>query len=236
MLVARDADDPRFGPLREVVGDAALDDFLLAALRDVIAATVRIDGASISVLARSIDRALALRRVLPAGLDFLIPGDHDAAARRLPDVFTPHAEAGFERVLLIEGDVLALPSRVVGTGLGALAAADAVIGGGRPGDHAYALGLLAGARSSAAILTAAVDDGEDALALRELARAVGLTSRRLDPLPTLGQCADLPTIRTVTDGREPLGAHLARAMATVEVVDAGASAVLAESPRSARWW
>lgn len=209
VIVARDPADPRFAVMARDVGNDRLAALLLATLRDAIAATVPVDGVSIIIVAPTPAAGAHLQQLLPAGLDIVAPSEPIPIGRMNHFALSAHESRGFERVVVIDGAVLGLTGRVVGTGLGALANADAVVGGDRQGSD-YAFGILT--RHIPTVLRAGIltDDGyHPAHEVQEQLRGLRLRSRRLDPLPTLDAFLTLSELRSALTGLPGLGRHIA---------------------------
>lgn len=208
VIIARHPGDARLSSLARDIGAGRLDDLLLAILRDVIAAVVRVDGVSVTVVAPTTVAAAHLRQVLPAGLDLIAPPQPVAGGRLRGFALAAHAHRGFERIVVIDGAVLRLTARVIGTGLGALATADTVVGGFRRGS-AYAFGVRD--RHIPAVLPAAlpiIDGHHSASEVQDRLRGLGLGCRRLDPLPTLDAFLTMDELRRAMTALPGLGRHL----------------------------
>lgn len=209
VIIARQPGDSRLASLAHDLGPERLDALLLAALRDAIAAAVGVDGATIAVVAPSPGALAYLRQVLPAGLELAAPPEPLSVGAASRFAFAHHQDRGFERIVLIDGAVLRLTSRVVGTGLAALAGADIVTGGYRQGSN-YAFGLSS--RHLPAIVTSDLslaDTHRPGSDLHGRLRGLRLRSRRLDPLPTLDAFATLDELGAAMAGRSGLGRHIA---------------------------
>ena len=208
VIISRVPGDPQLAALARDLGPQRLDQLLLATMRDAIAACVRIDGATIAVTAPTQARLAHLRQVLPAGLEFAAP--LGAIATRQASIFALASHKGreFERIVLVDGAVLRLSSRVVGTGLGALASADVVVGASLHG-AAYAFGLLE--RHVVHLLDAGepliAGDGS-AAELVSRVRAMRLGTRRLEPLPTLDAYSTADELRSAMANLPGVGRHL----------------------------
>lgn len=99
------------------------------ALLDVIGTLVGVNGASISVMCGTQERARALRPALPAGIDVLVPEPVNlVTGGALIWALQSQLNREFSRVVAIAGDALAVPTRVVATALGSLSEADLVLG------------------------------------------------------------------------------------------------------------
>lgn len=209
VIVPRSPTDPNLAALAHDLGSARMDELLLATLRDAIAAAVRVDGATISVVAPSPDQVSHLRHLLPAGVEFASPAEPLDRGRLARFGLAAHADQGFERIVVVDGAVLRLTSRVVGTGLGALASADAVVGNSSYG-VAYAFGLL-GRHASRFIHSDELlfDADRPPTELLSQLRAMRLDTRRLDPCPTLDEFTSLNELQCGVFGAPGLGRHLA---------------------------
>lgn len=208
VIVPRSPADPRLAELAGNLGPVRLDELLLATLRDAIAAAVRVDGATIAVVASTPGQVADLRQLLPAGVEFAAPPEPMSGGRLNRFALVAHQGREFERIVILDGAVLRLTSRVVGTGLGALAGADVVIGSTRHG-ATYAFGLLerhAGrfARSDEPLL----DGDHPAANLIGRLQALRLGTRRLDPLPTLDAFGSLDDLRAGMLATPGAGRHL----------------------------
>ncbi len=213
VVISRVPDDPKLAALARDLGPERLDELLLATMRDAIAACVRVDGATIAVMAPTQARLAHLRQVLPAGLEFAAPVG--PIPTRLMSLFALASHQGreFERIVLVDGAVLLLSSRVVGTGLGALASADIVVGASRRG-AAYAFGLLE--RHVVHLLEAdqpVIAGDRSAAELISHVRAMRLGTRRLEPLPTLDAFATMDELRSAMANLPGVGRHVSAFLA-----------------------
>ncbi len=227
IIIARTANDSKLAPLAGDIGTDRLASLLLATLRDTIAAAVRVDGASIVVVAPDPDTVVHLRQLLPAGLDIVAPAEPVLIDRLDRFALSAHEDRGFERLLVLDGAVLRLTARIIGTGLGALANADAVVGGYRRGSR-YAFGLLS--RHIPAVIHSgilSVDDHHGVDETQDRLRRLRLGSRRLDPLPATDAFLTLSELRDAIVGRAGLGRHTASELS----VSNWADPILYEQPR-----
>lgn len=200
VIVPRSPTDPKLSALARDIGPTRLDDLLLATLRDAIAAAVRVDGATIAVVAPTHGHLAHLRQLLPAGVEFAAPPEPLGAARLARFALTSFQGRDYERLMIIDSAVLHLTSRLVGTGLGALASADAIVGGSRRG-ATYAFGLLERHVGRFPQSDEPLING-DQLATEFVGqlRAMRLGTRRLDPLPTLDAFSSLNDLESAVLG------------------------------------
>ena len=208
IIIPRSPADPRLAELARDLGPVRLDELLLATLRDAIAAAVRVDGATIAVVAPTPAQIADLRQLLPAGVEFAAPPVPMGGGRLNRFALLSHQGRGFERMVIVDGTVLRLTSRVVGTGLGALAGADVVIGSTRRG-ATYAFGLLERHAGRFAQSDEPLTDGDrPATELIGRLQAQRLGIRRLDPLPTLDTFGSLDDLRAGMLATPGAGRHL----------------------------
>ncbi len=215
VIIPRAPGDPQLAALARDLGPERLDELLLATMRDAIAASVRVDGATIAVMAPTQARLAHLRQVLPAGLEFTAPRGPIATSRMSVFALASHQGREFERIVLLDGAVLRLSSRVIGTGLGALASADVVVGASRRGSP-YAFGLLE--RHAVHLLDAdepLIAGDRSATELVSRVRAMRLGTRRLEPLPTLDAFAIVDELRSAMASLPGVGRHVSAFLANL---------------------
>ncbi len=219
VIIARSPTDPRLAGLARDLGQVGLSELLLATLRDAIAASVRVDGATIAVVAPTPGQVADLGYLLPAGVEFAAPPEPIRRDRLARFALAAHQGRQFERIVIVDGAVLRLTSRVVGTGLGALAGADAVIGSSRRG-ATYAFGLLERHAGRFTHSDEPLIDG-DRLATDVIARlrVMRLGTRLLDPLPTLDAFRSLDDLRAGMLGEPGFGQHLTAFLTRSQVIE-----------------
>jgi len=200
VIISRSPADPKLSALARDIGPVRLDDLLLATLRDAIAAAVRVDGVTIAAVAPTRGHLVHLRQLLPAGVEFAAPPEPLGPGRLARFALTSFQGRDYERIMLVDSAVLHLTSRLVGTGLGALASADAVVGGSQRG-ATYAFGLLERHVDRFAQSEEPLIHG-DRLATEFVGqlRAMRLGTRRLDPLPTLDAFSSLNDLESAVLG------------------------------------
>lgn len=219
VIIPRSPADQGLAALARDIGPIHLEELLLATLRDTIAAAVRVDGVTIAVAAPTQRHLAHLRQLLPAGVEYAAPPEPLGMERLTRFALTSYQERGFERVMIVDSAVLQLTSRVVGTGLGALASADAVVGGSRRG-ATYAFGLVVRHVGRFTQSDEAFIGGErSANEWVSQLRAMRLGTRRLDPLPTLDSFGSLIDLRTGMLGIPGLGRHLTGFLTSVPTAE-----------------
>lgn len=219
VIIPRSAAEPRLAALVRDIGPSRMDDLLLATMRDAIAAAVRVDGATIAVVAPSQTRLEHLRQILPAGLEFVAPTDPVTMNELSRFALTAHQGREFERILVVDSAVLRLSSRAVGTGLGALASADVVVGATRHGSP-WAFGLLE--RHTARFLEPEqrlTEPDRNAAELVAQLRSMRFATRRIDPLPTIDGFKSLDELRFTMANLPGLGRHVGAFLAHLPWVE-----------------
>lgn len=98
-----------------------------AALADLIGAAVAVDGATILLVSGSVAPPFDGSGSSPAGIDLLDLSLDDPRGIAAAAVESTLRRA-FERVVLVAGDAIGLSSRIIGTALGGLQTARAVVG------------------------------------------------------------------------------------------------------------
>ena len=209
VIVTHSGDDRRLAALRSVLPEQRFLALREAILRDVLAAAIQVDGATISVLATTATEAGSLRRTVPAGIDLLAPIGAVPVDQHIAHIAERAAEHGVERLLVLDAATLALASRQIGTALSVLGEADLAIGGFASGS-VYAFGFqpqrVGDRRNGAAPASDDVlrlDLGLDVVL--QAASMAGLRARRLEPRPTLDAFADVPALLRYLDGRTDAG-------------------------------
>jgi hypothetical protein len=185
------------------------------ALLDVIGTLVGVDGASISVVCQSAERARTLQTALPAGVDLLIPIAVNLATEgALIWGLQHHLDRDFSRIVAIAGDSLAVPSRVVATALGSLSTADIALG-----QTLQAGVYLIGIRDQAGISLlleagAAPHWGRlDTRTLRERARPAGAVVRQVESKMRLSELTTAEMIRQALADSATLAPRMTAALA-----------------------
>ena len=219
VIIPRSAAEPALAALAHDLGAVRLDDLLLATLRDAIAAAVRVDGATIAVVPSTAGQVADLRHLLPAGVEYAAPPEPMPDSLLARFALAAHQGRGFERIVIVDGAVLRLTSRLIATGLGSLASADAVVGSSRHG-AVWAFGLLGRHAGRFTQSDEPLIGGDHPAAdLVARLRAMRLSTRRLDPLPTLDTFSTLDELRSGVPGAPGSGRHLAAFLARVPATE-----------------
>ncbi len=172
VIVYRHGQDPGFAGLTPFLGQPAVASLLISCLLDVLGQAVRLSGVNIVVVAGQ-STANRLKVALPAGVAVLpVLGTMSAAALG-PFATERLRERGYDRLVMLRADALAVPSIDLGTAFGALATADVVVGPTMDGGW-----YLAGVRSTA-IDAMAETLWLDAERVVAAARERGLVGRRI---------------------------------------------------------
>lgn len=161
-----------------------------ALLQDLIGVLVAVNGVTLFTAAPNLPDAVSLSRVLPEGIDVLVPEDEtETRSQLLAAALRQVLSRNFERVVAVAPDTIRLTVRTVSTALSALASADAVAGR-TPQGGLYLFGTksLAGVELASAADIAGDRIGAATRLLAE-ARRVGLTLRWAEPLP---RASELP--------------------------------------------
>lgn len=174
--------DPAFARLTPYVGQAAMASLMTSCLLDVLSQALRLNGVQYVVV---VDRSASARlhAVIPAGVSVLMVPEADRPGGNERFALAHLRGQGYERVVSIRADTLAVAAIDIGTAFGTLATADVVVGPTSAGGR-----YLAGGRATA-IETLGDDFPGDPDALLAAARDRGLAGRRITSRRTLAEIA-----------------------------------------------